>query len=30
VTPAALIDALVTERGIVLNPTMERMAALLR
>ena len=29
VTPAALIDAIVTERGIVLSPTVERMAAVL-
>jgi len=29
VTPAALIDAIVTERGVVLNPTVERMAAVL-
>jgi methylthioribose-1-phosphate isomerase len=28
VTPAALIDAIVTERGVVLNPTAERVAAL--
>jgi methylthioribose-1-phosphate isomerase len=28
VTPAALIDAIVTERGVVLNPTAEQMAAL--
>jgi methylthioribose-1-phosphate isomerase len=28
VTPAGLIDALVTERGVVLNPTAERIAAL--
>jgi methylthioribose-1-phosphate isomerase len=29
VTPASLIDAIVTERGIVLNPTVERVAAVL-
>ncbi|MCU0765980.1 MAG: S-methyl-5-thioribose-1-phosphate isomerase [Gammaproteobacteria bacterium] len=28
VTPAALIDAIVTERGVVLQPTAERIAAL--
>jgi len=30
VTPANLIDAIVTERGVVLNPTREKMAALMR
>jgi methylthioribose-1-phosphate isomerase len=30
VTPASLIDAIVTERGVVLHPTVERMAAVLR
>jgi methylthioribose-1-phosphate isomerase len=30
VTPAGLIDAIVTERGIVLQPTSEKMAALMR
>jgi len=30
VTPADLIDAIVTERGVVLNPTREKMAALMR
>lgn len=30
VTPAALIDAIVTERGVVLNPTREKMAALMQ
>ena len=29
-TPAALIDAIVTERGVVLNPTREKMATLMR
>jgi methylthioribose-1-phosphate isomerase len=29
VTPAALVDAIVTERGVVLNPNRERLAALL-
>ncbi len=29
VTPAGLIDAIVTEKGVVLNPTAERMRALL-
>jgi methylthioribose-1-phosphate isomerase len=30
VTPAGLIDAIVTERGVVLAPTAEKMAALMR
>jgi methylthioribose-1-phosphate isomerase len=30
VTPAELIDAIVTERGVVLHPTREKMAALMR
>jgi len=30
VTPAELIDAIVTERGVVLNPTAEKMAALMK
>jgi methylthioribose-1-phosphate isomerase len=30
VTPAGLIDAIVTERGVVLQPTGEKMAALMR
>ena len=30
VTPAALIDAIVTERGVVLNPTREKMTALMQ
>ncbi len=30
VTPAGLIDAIVTEKGVVLNPTAERMRALLK
>jgi methylthioribose-1-phosphate isomerase len=30
VTPAELIDAIVTERGVVLNPTREKMALLMR
>jgi len=30
VTPAELIDAIVTERGVVLNPSREKMAALMR
>lgn len=29
VTPAALIDAIVTERGVVLNPTAEKMRAMM-
>jgi methylthioribose-1-phosphate isomerase len=29
VTPAALVDAIVTERGVVLNPTTEKMLALM-
>jgi methylthioribose-1-phosphate isomerase len=29
VTPAALVDAIVTERGVVLNPTAEKMAAMM-
>jgi methylthioribose-1-phosphate isomerase len=29
VTPAGLVDAIVTEKGVVLNPTAERMRALL-
>jgi methylthioribose-1-phosphate isomerase len=29
VTPAALVDAIVTERGVVLNPTAEKMRALM-
>lgn len=29
VTPAALVDAIVTERGVVLNPTSEKMRALM-
>ncbi|AFL75213.1 S-methyl-5-thioribose-1-phosphate isomerase [Thiocystis violascens] len=29
VTPAALVDAIVTERGVVLNPTTEKMRALM-
>jgi methylthioribose-1-phosphate isomerase len=29
VTPAALVDAIVTERGVVLNPTREKMQALM-
>jgi methylthioribose-1-phosphate isomerase len=30
VTPAELIDAIVTERGVVLNPTPEKMLALMQ
>jgi methylthioribose-1-phosphate isomerase len=30
VTPAGLIDAIVTERGVVLNPTPEKMAAVMK
>lgn len=30
VTPASLVDAIVTERGVVLEPTAEKMAALMR
>ena len=30
VTPAALIDAIVTERGVVLSPTPQKMAAMMR
>ncbi|TPW10002.1 MAG: methylthioribose-1-phosphate isomerase [Halothiobacillaceae bacterium] len=30
VTPAELIDAIVTEKGVVLAPTAEKMAALMR
>lgn len=30
VTPAALIDAIVTERGVVLNPTPDKMAAMMK
>jgi len=30
VTPAELIDAIVTERGVVLNPTPEKMAAMMK
>jgi len=30
VTPAELIDAIVTERGVVLNPTAEKMAAMMK
>ena len=30
VTPAELVDAIVTERGVVLNPTPEKMAAMMR
>ena len=30
ITPATLIDAIVTERGVVLAPTPEKMAALMR
>lgn len=30
VTPSELIDAIVTERGVVLNPTAEKMAALMK
>ena len=30
ITPASLIDAIVTERGVVLAPTPEKMAALMR
>jgi methylthioribose-1-phosphate isomerase len=29
VTPAALVDAIVTEKGVVLNPTPEKMAAMM-
>lgn len=29
ITPAALVDAIVTERGVVLNPDREKMAALM-
>lgn len=29
VTPASLVDAIVTERGVVLNPTLEKMRALM-
>jgi methylthioribose-1-phosphate isomerase len=29
VTPAALVDAIVTERGVVLAPTLEKMRALM-
>ena len=29
VTPAELVDAIVTERGVVLNPTPEKMAAMM-
>ena len=29
VTPAELVDAIVTEKGIVLNPTAEKMAAMM-
>lgn len=29
VTPAALVDAIVTEKGVVLNPTAEKMAAMM-
>ena len=30
VTPAALVDAIVTEKGVVLNPTTAKMAAMMR
>ncbi|EDN69549.1 Initiation factor 2B related [Beggiatoa sp. PS] len=30
VTPAELVDAIVTEKGIVEQPTMERMATMMR
>jgi methylthioribose-1-phosphate isomerase len=30
VTPAELVDAIVTERGVVLNPTTEKMAAMMK
>ena len=30
VTPAGLIDAIVTEKGVVLNPTAEKMAAMMQ
>jgi len=30
VTPASLIDAIVTEKGVVLNPTPEKMAAMMQ
>jgi methylthioribose-1-phosphate isomerase len=29
VTPAELVDAIVTEKGVVLNPTTEKMAAMM-
>jgi methylthioribose-1-phosphate isomerase len=29
VTPAELVDAIVPERGVVLNPTAEKMAAMM-
>ena len=29
VTPAELVDAIVTERGVVLEPTAEKMAAMM-
>jgi methylthioribose-1-phosphate isomerase len=29
ITPAGLVDAIVTERGVVLNPDAEKMAALM-
>ena len=30
VTPASLVDAIVTEKGVVLNPTTEKMAAMMK
>ena len=30
VPPASLIDAIVTEKGVVLNPTTEKMAAMMK
>jgi len=30
ITPASLVDAIVTEKGIVLNPTTEKMAAMMK
>jgi methylthioribose-1-phosphate isomerase len=30
VTPAGLVDAIVTEKGVVLNPTTEKMAAMMK
>jgi len=29
VTPAELVDAIVTEKGVVLNPTTEKMAEMM-